>query len=98
MDARPAAITKHVNPSESIHPKTPTHLTPLESHSCTIAQYKSFRITSLRKNRGRVAILLTSLPETGTALLQVLSLLRYLVASLLRSANPVHPQFVSLLR
>src|SRR5579872_5266737 len=63
MDARPAAITKHLNPSESIHPKTQTQLTCLESHSCNMTQYKIFRITFLQKTGGGVVILLTSFPK-----------------------------------
>src|SRR5579863_3548985 len=91
MDARPAAITRHVNPSESIHPKTPTHLTPLESHSCTQAQCKSFKITSLRKNRGG-GHSVNQLPETETAPLPVLSLPRYFVTSLPRCFFTSFPQ------
>ena len=57
MDARPVAIVANVNPSESIRAKTQTHLTRLESHSYNTAEYKSFRITFLRKNpRGRVPL------------------------------------------
>ena len=67
MDARPVAILNRVNPSESIHPKTQTYLTPLESHSCNMTQYKIFRITFLRKNRGRGGHSVNQLPETGTS-------------------------------
>src|SRR5580704_5019520 len=63
MDARPAAITKHLNPSESIHPKTQTQLTCLESNPCNMTQYKIFRITFLQKTGGGVVILLTSFPK-----------------------------------
>jgi hypothetical protein len=85
MYARPATIVANVNPSESIHHKTQTHLTPLESHSCNITQYKIFRITFLRKNRGGVVILLTTFPKWNPRLL---SLYRYLVTSLLLYFSP----------
>jgi hypothetical protein len=67
MDARPVAIAGRVNPSESIHSKTQTHLTRLESHPYTISQRKSFRITFLRKNRGGGGHSVNQLPKTVTA-------------------------------
>src|ERR1700722_1245536 len=66
MDARPVAIAGRVNPSESIHSKTQTHLTRLESHPYTGEQCKSFRITFLRKNRGGGGHSVNQLRKTGT--------------------------------
>src|ERR1700743_2928937 len=52
VNAHLVALRPHVKPLKSIRLRTRSHLTPLESHSCTPSRFNSFRITFLRKNRG----------------------------------------------
>jgi hypothetical protein len=54
-------------------------LTPLESHSCTMSRSKPFRITFLRKNRGRGGHYVNHLPEME---LRPFRFYRYIVTSL----------------
>src|SRR5580704_4791049 len=86
MDARPVASAANVNPSESIHRKTQSHLNPLESHSCTIEQYKIFRITFLRKTGEGVPH--SPLPHHSVTL--VTSLSNRGLTNVSRNAGPCH--------
>jgi hypothetical protein len=63
MNPRLVALRPHVKPLKSIWPKTRSHLTPLESHSCDTSRSKLFRITFLRKNRGGGGHPVNHLPE-----------------------------------
>src|ERR1700742_3226427 len=88
MDARPATITNRLNPAESTHLKTQSHLTPLKSHSCATSQCIRFRITSLQKTGEGVPHSLTNFPNRDSRFCRFH---RYLVTSLLLYLVPRTP-------